>query len=159
MSNSQGQRADRTGKSRYKPSHTLTTTRKIINVIPGDFNHDGRLDLLIMSEEKKGSWWNGEKSRTMIEVHLGAEDGGFREYHAHSAMKRVINDAGDDPWFLDPTTEVQGIVYDDGGSMKPSILAFEPDESGTGNGLLKSWHNDGTGLKMYVSLVNLLTCG
>jgi hypothetical protein len=41
--------------------------------------------------------------------------------------------------------------------MKPSILAFEPDESGTGNGVLKSWHNDGTGLTVYVSLGHSIT--
>lgn len=73
------QQADKEDKSRYKPSHTLTTSTKIINVIPGDFNHDGRLDLLLMSEEKEGSWWAGEKSRIRMQVHLGAEGGGFRK--------------------------------------------------------------------------------
>jgi len=32
-----------------------------------------------MSEEKEGSWWKGEKSRIRMQVHLGAEGGGFRE--------------------------------------------------------------------------------
>jgi hypothetical protein len=33
-----------------------------------------------MSEEKEGSWWKGEKSRIRMQVHLGAEGGGLREY-------------------------------------------------------------------------------
>jgi len=69
--------SDLSGKYRYTPSHTLASSSKIVNVIPGDFDHDGRLDLLVMSEEKEGSWWS-EKSRIKMQVHLGAEGGGFR---------------------------------------------------------------------------------
>jgi hypothetical protein len=36
-----------------------------------------------MSEEKEGSWWKGEKSRIRMQVHLGAEGGGFRKSSSH----------------------------------------------------------------------------
>jgi hypothetical protein len=92
-----------------------------------------------------------------MEVHLGAEDGGFRELHFPWVDRRGTDQSVDEPWFLDPTTDAQGIIYDDGGSMKPSVLAFEPDESGTGNGILRTWHNDGIGLTVYVFLIQSTT--
>lgn len=53
---------------------------------------------------------------------------------------------GDDLWTLESSTEVQGLIFDHGGSLRPSLLAFEPQESGN---MLRSWHNDGTGFTVY----------
>jgi hypothetical protein len=97
-----------------------------------------------MSEEKEGSWWKGEKSRIRMQVHLGDEGGGFREY---SSLTQTVLMEGEDPWTLDSSSEVQGLVFDHGGSLRPSLLALEPQESGNE---LRSWHNDGTGLTVYV---------
>lgn len=88
MSSSDQHEADNIGKSRYRPSHSITTSQKILNVIPMDFNHDGRMDLLVMTEEKEGSWWAGEKSRVRMQVHLGTEGGEFGEYPL-STRKRL----------------------------------------------------------------------
>jgi integrin alpha FG-GAP repeat containing protein 1 len=41
---------------------------------------------------------------------------------------------------------VQGLIFDHGGSLRPSLLAFEPQESGN---VLRSWHNDGNGFTVY----------
>jgi integrin alpha FG-GAP repeat containing protein 1 len=97
-----------------------------------------------MSEEKEGSWWKGEKSRIRMQVHLGDEGGGFRE---SSSYNHTVLMGGEDPWTLDSSSEVQGLVFDHGGSLRPSLLAFEPQESGS---VLRSWHNDGTGFTVYV---------
>ena len=140
--------ADEPGKSRYKPSHTIASSSKILNVIPGDFDHDGRLDLLMMSEEKEGSWWKGERSRLRMQVHLGAEGGGFRK---SSTPIRTMLMVGEGPWTLASSTEVQGLIFDHGGSLRPSLLALEPQESGN---VLRSWYNDGTGLQVYVNHKN-----
>jgi integrin alpha FG-GAP repeat containing protein 1 len=51
----------------------------------------------------------------------------------------------DDPWVLDTSTDVQGMIFDDGGTLRPSLLGLEPQESG--DGLLRSWYNDGTALR------------
>jgi integrin alpha FG-GAP repeat containing protein 1 len=139
--------ADGIGKSRYKSSHTIASSSKIVNVIPGDFDHDGRLDLLVMSEEKEGSWWKGEKSRIRMQVHLGDEGSGFRKSSPH--IQTVLME-GEDPWTLDSSTEVQGLIFDHGGSLRPSLLAFEPQESGN---VLRSWHNDGSGFTVYVPYI------
>ena len=53
-----------------------TSKHKILNVIPGDYNHDGRLDLLIMTEDRNGGWWGGEKVKVDMQVFLGAQAGG-----------------------------------------------------------------------------------
>ena len=137
--------ADEPDKSRYKPSHTIASSSKIVNVIPGDFDHDGRLDLLVMSEEKEGSWWKGEKSSIRMQVHLGAEGGGFRKSSSH--IQTMLME-GEDPWTLASSTEMQGLIFDHGGSLRPSLLALEPQESGN---VLRSWFNDGTGLQVYVN--------
>lgn len=46
------------------------------NVIPGDFDRDGRLDLLVMSHSNEG-WWGGTNTRTSMNVYLGRPDGAF----------------------------------------------------------------------------------
>ena len=66
----------------YRPSSTLTLSSPILNAVPGDYNHDGKLDLLVMYEEgEKGGWWNDNKAeKTGMQVYLGGGDnGGFRE--------------------------------------------------------------------------------
>jgi hypothetical protein len=51
----------------------------------------------------------------------------------------------DDPWVLDTSTDVLGMIFDDGGTLRPSLLGLEPQESG--DGLPRSWYNDGTALR------------
>ena len=64
---------------RYDASHSLTLSVPISNVVPGDFNYDGRLDLLVMHSDS-GGWWDSKSNPTHLEVYLGgAQDGGFRE--------------------------------------------------------------------------------
>jgi integrin alpha FG-GAP repeat containing protein 1 len=54
-----------------------------VNAIPADFNHDGRLDLLLMTEKKEGGWWNGNQATTSMLVHLGAGNGEYRKSPLH----------------------------------------------------------------------------
>lgn len=140
-------------KYRYTPSHSLTKTTKILNVVPADFDHDGRLDLLIMSEERNGRWWGGDKVTLDMDVHLQASDGSFGTSLPHVVPSmntgEKLMDIGEVTWTLDPTTDTQGIVFDADGSLKPSILGVQPQESG--DGLLRLWHNDGMNMFMCVS--------
>lgn len=55
-----------------QPSETagsLTFPTKVTNVVPGDFNYDGKLDLLVMSEKKTGGW-SERASALNIELYL-----------------------------------------------------------------------------------------
>lgn len=63
-----------------------TFTNKVLNVVPADFNHDGKLDLLVMTEQRDGGWWGGEKVTVDMSVFLGASAGGFSEYQGVRRM-------------------------------------------------------------------------
>jgi integrin alpha FG-GAP repeat containing protein 1 len=72
-------------KYKYEPSHILNLPSVVHNVIPADYNLDGRLDLLILSEAQEqsdGGWWGGSsKNELRITVNLGGgELGGFSAY-------------------------------------------------------------------------------
>jgi len=56
-------------------------TTPVTNIIPGDYDHDGKLDLLVMYEEAdKGKWWKGKEARTGMTVYFGGgPKGSFRE--------------------------------------------------------------------------------
>ncbi|OCF36855.1 hypothetical protein I316_01452 [Kwoniella heveanensis BCC8398] len=117
------------GKFRFTPSHTLTLSSKISNVIPGDYNHDGHLDLLVMyAREDDGSWWGGKVERLGMEVYLGGgTDGGFQS----------------GSWKLDTSVPAQPIIYDADASLRPSLLGLAPTEENA-EGALRSWTNNGT---------------
>ncbi|WVQ99391.1 hypothetical protein IAU59_006524 [Kwoniella sp. CBS 9459] len=121
------------GKFRFTPTHTLTLSNKISNVIPGDYNHDGHLDLLVMyAQEDDGSWWSGKVETLGMEVYLGGgPDGGF---HPNS-------------WKLDTSNPTQPIVFDADASLLPSLLGLAPSQEVT-EGVLRSWNNNGTGMTM-----------
>lgn len=62
---------------RYFSAAGYKASSDIINVIPSDFNQDGRLDLLLMYGGEKHGWWGGEADSIGMEVILGAERGTF----------------------------------------------------------------------------------
>ena len=66
---------------KFKAGHSISLDRKVINVVPGDYDRDGHLDLLVMYEETEGGgWWGGKDSMTGMKVYLGGGKGGaFRE--------------------------------------------------------------------------------
>lgn len=48
----------------------------IVNVVPGDYNYDGRLDVLLMGGKNPGGWW-GQDETLEMEVYLQQADGSF----------------------------------------------------------------------------------
>lgn len=61
---------------RYTASQSITVPSDVQNVVPGDFDRDGRLDLLVMSHSNEG-WWGGTHTRTSMDVYLGGPQGTF----------------------------------------------------------------------------------
>lgn len=43
----------------------------ITNVIPGDYDYDGRLDLLVMGQEHPDGWWEDNEVRMLFYRGLG----------------------------------------------------------------------------------------
>ena len=52
----------------------------VTNLVPGDFDYDGRLDLLLMGEENPGGWWGDKELK--LQVHRGQGGGRFSEGHS-----------------------------------------------------------------------------
>ncbi|WVQ82354.1 hypothetical protein IAT38_004482 [Cryptococcus sp. DSM 104549] len=119
-------------KFQYIPSHTLTLSSAISNIVPGDFNHDGHLDLLVMyGSADDGGWWGGKTSRLGMEVFLGGGEGGNFQM---------------DPWTMPISIPAQPIIFDADGSLRPSLLGFHPGDTGV-EGLV-AWRNNGTGFSL-----------
>ncbi|GAA5911057.1 FG-GAP repeat domain-containing protein [Sporobolomyces salmoneus] len=78
----------------------------VTNVVPGDFNRDGKLDLLLMGEQQPGSGWSKE---TQLLVYLQTLNGTFAE-----------------PYTLDSSSLPQPIPLDATGTMQTSLFGFSP---------------------------------
>ncbi|KAJ1551327.1 hypothetical protein HK405_014721, partial [Cladochytrium tenue] len=79
--------------------------RRVVNVVPGDFDLDGRLDLLLM-QEGGGGWIPGPTEELELTLHLGNGTGGFN--------KTSVG--------LPPSTLSQPFVVDFYGNMEPNLL-------------------------------------
>ncbi|CED84767.1 Predicted membrane protein [Phaffia rhodozyma] len=109
-----------------KAKPTISTKNKVRNVVPGDFNHDGRLDLLVLSEIDDGGWWN-EIKELSVDLYIQQESGEF-----------------DSPVSLDRSTLVQPTILDSTGNLRPDLLGLMSEKNGQQSSL-KLWQNDGHG--------------
>jgi len=107
---------------------------KITNVVASDFNYDGRLDVLVMSQSSPGSWFDDRT--THMSLYLG------KEGHAFS-----------DPIVLPSATIQQPMILDASGDMRMSLLGFakdQPDE-------IALWRNSGNVSSIFELSVRFLT--
>ncbi|GAA5933073.1 FG-GAP repeat domain-containing protein [Sporobolomyces koalae] len=84
----------------------------VTNVLPGDFNRDGKLDLLLMAQKNPSSDPNGgwiKDKETRMAVYLQQPDGTYSL-----------------PYHLDSATLAQPIPLDATGTMMTSLLGFTP---------------------------------
>ncbi|GAA5951802.1 hypothetical protein JCM3765_003122 [Sporobolomyces pararoseus] len=82
---------------------------KIVNVLTGDFNRDGKLDLILMGMQHPG-WYNDDKIQILL--YSQGKNGTFM-----------------DPIELDSSSSAQPIVFDALGTMTSSFLGFPPSSS------------------------------
>ncbi|KAK4705610.1 integrin alpha FG-GAP repeat containing protein 1, partial [Phenoliferia sp. Uapishka_3] len=83
----------------------------IQNVVPGDYDYDGRLDVLLMGEDNPGGWW-GTVNTLQMQVYLQKSDGSF---------------SGPEP--VDPSGLAQPMPFDATGDMRPDLLGFTLDDN------------------------------
>ncbi|KAL7415849.1 hypothetical protein BDY24DRAFT_380292 [Mrakia frigida] len=114
---------DHASFSYRKTPETLEFHSKAQNVVPGDFNYDGKLDLLVMLEHNEG-WWN-EASALEIQIYTQDENGHFN-----------VN-----PLELPSSTLAQPMVIDATGDLKPDLLGFPSASKGEGDSVMKLWQN------------------
>ncbi|KAK4688706.1 integrin alpha FG-GAP repeat containing protein 1, partial [Tremellales sp. Uapishka_1] len=120
----------------YMPSHEVTLSSKIKNVVPGDFNHDGHLDLMVMYEEtgEDGGWWGGKAvGRLGMKVFLGGGESGSFQPEA---------------WTLESSTTAQPVIFDGDSNLRPSLLGYAGTEDQSGTEEMKMWRNNGTGFSL-----------
>jgi hypothetical protein len=61
----------------YRLVHELSSPKPVENVIPADFNQDGRLDLVLLSvsDDTDQGWWAHRGDDLVATLHLQDKDG------------------------------------------------------------------------------------
>ncbi|GAA5896345.1 hypothetical protein JCM8208_001852 [Rhodotorula glutinis] len=88
--------------ARIRTSSDLVVT----NVVPGDFNYDGRVDLLVMGGSNPGGWWGSDDDIDM-RVYLQHANGSFGE-----------------PLHVDSSVLAQPMPLDATGTLHTDLLGF-----------------------------------
>jgi len=103
----------------YKDSASFRHSRQIYNVVPGDFTHSGKLDLLVMSQSQT----NDQLDMSLYPALVG---GGFDL---------------ENPISLPPSTLSQPIPIDLNGDMKIDLLGITPSSKSNSLSPFKVWQN------------------
>ncbi|KAK3842740.1 MAG: hypothetical protein J3R72DRAFT_474554 [Linnemannia gamsii] len=108
------------------PTATVTIAQTppfiITNIVPGDFNHDGKLDVLVMGQADPVGNPNGE---LMMRVYLGNIDSGWNE--------KFIP--------VPSSTAQQPITFDYNGDMRTDLLGYAAEGYQAGVSPLSVWRN------------------
>lgn len=105
---------DRSSFKFIESSNSRITTPSdfiITNVAPGDYNYDGRLDLLLMGSKNPNSWW-GSDAHLDMRIHLQQSNGTFSP-----------------PVAVNSSTMPQPIPFDAKGDMRTHLLGYTPTSS------------------------------
>lgn len=126
---------------------------KITNVVSGDYDYDGRLDLLVMSQEKpNGGWWSDDQVLRM-HFYRGLGKATFGQ-STEKVYKSSLKAEADAPMELPTSSPVQPMVLDANGNMKPDLLGIPSGD----NARIRLWKNimspeqNATLFEMYVSV-------
>ncbi|KAJ3728349.1 hypothetical protein C8R42DRAFT_619562 [Lentinula raphanica] len=103
----------------FQRSFTMKHSNDVYNVVPGDFTHSGKLDLLVMS----GSWASASLD---LSVYPALVDGGFD----------VKN-----PFLIDSSSQSQPIPLDLNGDMKIDLLGMTPSSQHSSGDTFQTWKN------------------
>lgn len=122
----------------FVPSGQLTTKDRVLNVIPGDFNRDGKLDLLVMTE-------HSSRNGAVIDMALYLfPPRGFGKFVPSSdlsdSLENGLNLAETPPIKLASSTPAQPMTIDASGMMKIDLLGFMPSST-SGTHQLVLWNN------------------
>lgn len=102
------------------PAIQAPSNYKITNIIPSDFDYDGRLDLLVMSQANpNGGWWSDDQ---LLHLHF---------------YRGLGESTFDEPKELPSSSPVQPMVLDTNGDMKADLLGMSTDKDSR----MKLWKN------------------
>ncbi|KAI5477781.1 Integrin alpha N-terminal domain superfamily protein [Pseudohyphozyma bogoriensis] len=94
----------------------------IVNVVPGDYDYDGKLDVLLMGEKNPGGWWGSDDTLEMA-VYLQKTDGTFEQHDVGSSSL------------------AHPMAFDATGDMRPDLLGFTYEGSKGKTLVPKLWKN------------------
>lgn len=104
----------------------LKHNQRIVNVVPGDFTQNGRLDILVMSQSPLSG------SQLDLFLYRAAVDGGFGEILGKFVLsERPLMTLIDTmPLSLPPSSESHPIPFDSTGDLRIDLLGIPSPSSG-----------------------------
>ncbi|KAJ9119554.1 hypothetical protein QFC22_003263 [Naganishia vaughanmartiniae] len=77
-------------QAKFRPSHNITTEKPIESVVPLDFNLDGHLDVIILTQDEveDGGWWGTKRGILNAKVYLG---GGEQAYNKQKPLCSALS--------------------------------------------------------------------
>ena len=102
----------------FHRSASFRHPERIYNVVPGDYTHDGRLDLLVMSQSTS--------PRLSLSIYPAMPGGGFCMQLLSPLPKSTYNGIDMNPIELPPSTLAQPIPFDSDGQMRIDLLGLQP---------------------------------
>lgn len=127
----------------HKLDHATVRAQDVVtNVVPGDFDYDGRLDLLVMTGHNPGGWW-GKDSQTEMQLFLGASNRSF-----DTSAKGEIP----------PSSLAQPLVLDANGDMHADLLAVPAGNDQELRLWSNAWHDSTNSSQPFDLCVSPTTC-
>jgi len=93
----------------------------ITNIVPGDFDYDGRLDVLLMGEDNPGGWFSDDELKMVYYRGLGK-----------GQFAQEVN--------IPSASQAQPMPFDAEGDMRVDLLGFPSGDKNHDN--LKMWKNE-----------------
>ena len=112
-------------------------SRKVLNVVPGDFTHSGKLDLLVMDQSQTSNQIDLTLYPALASGGFGIYDSPFRR----SKFMLNINSDINNPFTLPPSELPQPIPIDVDGDMKIDLLGITPSSEGSADSIYRIWQN------------------
>jgi integrin alpha FG-GAP repeat containing protein 1 len=118
----------------YNQGPHLESDLKVIkSVVPGDYNFDGKIDLLVLGSLGTGGWWGGDdddEDRTEMRIHLQQPDG---------SIGPAIPIADDNM----KASLAHPIPFDGTGDMRTDLIGFArtSEEADEQEDVLRMWRN------------------
>lgn len=114
----------------FQQSATFRHNAKVINIVPGDFTHSGKLDLLVMSQSRASGLLD-------MSLYPALPGGGFGNYIAYSIESAEVCLDVNNPISLPSSSLSQPIPIDLNGDMRIDLLGSTVSSPGT----LQAWQN------------------
>jgi integrin alpha FG-GAP repeat containing protein 1 len=102
----------------FRRSASFRHPQRIYNVVPGDYTHDGKLDLLVMAQ-------GASTTQLSLSVYTSMPGGGFCRLFLPLPYSFAQQTADTTPLELPPSTLSQPIPFDSDGQMRIDLLGVQ----------------------------------